>query len=146
MNQLGCIVYISSAVWLLTEEELAGLLDDACSDNDEHRITGVLLYNDGTFFQYIEGSSGNLEKIYEKIKRSRQHRGIMELLRENIDERRFPDWYMGFFQPSRDEMLQLANEKWWNVAAGIKKQGKSAGIHLLEIFCRNSNRLNLIQI
>jgi hypothetical protein len=146
MNQLHSIVYVSSAAWLLTEPELANMLADSRSDNRKNKITGALLYNDGTFFQYIEGPSVNLELIYEKIKRSHQHRGIIELLSENIDCRRFPDWYMGFFHPSKDELLQLSNRKWWSVASGIKEQRQSEGIQLLEIFCRNSDRLNAIYV
>lgn len=137
-HALRSIVYVSSAVWLLSEAELLAILQDARHDNNLHEITGVLLYNDGTFFQYIEGPADNLQKIYTKIRQSRQHRGIIELSTEEVDVRRFPEWYMGFFQPSKDEILRLSNRNWWNASAHLTPNDKPEGIELLEVFCQNA--------
>lgn len=138
MKPFSSIVYVSSAVSLLDEAELLHILQDARRDNDLHQITGVLLYNDGTFFQYIEGPADNLQKIYAKIRKSRQHRGIIELSTEAVQTRRFPEWYMGFFQPSKDDILRLSNKIWWNASTQLTTKDKPEGIELLEVFCQNA--------
>lgn len=39
-------------------------------------VTGVILYRDGFFFQYIEGIEKNLEAVYQRIERSTGHNRI----------------------------------------------------------------------
>lgn len=145
LDELYCAVYVSSSVWLITEPDLERLLVDARDHNKKHQVTGVLLYNDGTFFQYIEGLLDDLEYIYGRIKASKQHRGIIQLLYEKTTLRRFPDWYMGFFHPSKSEILNLANQKWWNSFNGKPQRPEETpiGLKLLENFCQNQDHFVL---
>jgi len=52
---LGCLIYVSSAQKALRYEELDSLLTEARERNQQLGLTGVLLYLDQTFMQYIEG-------------------------------------------------------------------------------------------
>ena len=61
---LADLVYVSSASRLLNETQLRLLADDAAARNLECGVTGVLLYGDGSFFQYIEGPPASLEQVY----------------------------------------------------------------------------------
>jgi hypothetical protein len=93
---LDSLVYVSSAVKLLTPEEIEHLLTRARERNLEYDITGILLYIGGNFMQYIEGPSDNLEVIFKIIREDKQHSGIILVTRETIKEREFGDWSMAY--------------------------------------------------
>jgi len=93
---LDSIVYVSSAVRLLSLDEIVYLLKRARERNKEYKITGVLLYIGGNFMQYLEGPKDNLDLIYKIIQEDDQHTGIIIVSREAIEERQFSDWSMGF--------------------------------------------------
>jgi len=75
------LIYVSTATHLLSAAELDRLMARAPHRNERAGVTGVLLYNDGHFMQYLEGPAEGLSKIYKIIKADRLHRGLIELLR-----------------------------------------------------------------
>ena len=77
-------------------EELAYLLKRARARNGHFGITGLLLYNDANFMQYIEGPSEALARIYSIICDDPLHQNITELWRERVEGRLFPGWQMAF--------------------------------------------------
>ena len=93
---LDSLVYVSSAVRLLSFDEIAYLLKRARERNKEYGITGVLLYIGGNFMQYIEGPKDNLNIIYKIIREDEQHTGIILVSREAIERRQFGDWSMAY--------------------------------------------------
>lgn len=93
---LDSLVYVSSAVRLLSPEEIEYLLRRARERNLEYGITGVLLYIGGNFMQYIEGPRDNLDIIYKIIREDEQHSGIILVSREAVDSRHFGEWSMAF--------------------------------------------------
>lgn len=93
---LDSLVYVSSAVRLLSPEEIEYLLRRARERNLEYGITGVLLYIGGNFMQYIEGPRDNLDIIYTIIREDEQHSGIILVSREAVDSRQFGEWSMAF--------------------------------------------------
>ena len=95
-SDLDSLVYVSSAVRLLSLGEITYLLKRARERNSEYGITGVLLYDGGNFMQYLEGPEASLDVIYRIIQADGQHTGIILLSREAIEERQFGDWSMGF--------------------------------------------------
>lgn len=95
-SDLDSLVYVSSAVRLLSFDDIAYLLKRARERNKEYGITGVLLYDQGNFMQYLEGPKDNLNVIYKIIQEDDQHTGIIILSRETIEKRQFGDWCMGF--------------------------------------------------
>jgi len=96
MSDLDSLVYVSSAVRLLSLEEISYLLKRARERNKEYGITGVLLYIGGNFMQYIEGPKDNLDIIYKIIREDDQHTGIILVSREAIADRQFGDWSMAY--------------------------------------------------
>jgi hypothetical protein len=95
-DELYALVYLSTAARQVALNELMPLVDAARRRNQQEGITGVLLYSHGNFMQYLEGPACGLAKVYEVIMGDRQHRGIIELLREPIQSREFADWSMAF--------------------------------------------------
>lgn len=90
--RLYAIVYISTAAHLPSVDELEHLRDRAHARNLEHEVTGVLLYSDGAFMQYLEGPAAGLARVYSLIKADPLHFGVIDLLREPIREREFAAW------------------------------------------------------
>jgi len=95
-SDLESIVYVSSAVRLLSLEEIGYLLSRARERNKEYGITGVLLYIGGNFMQYIEGPKDSLDVIYKIIQKDELHTGLILVSREAIEEHQFGDWSMAF--------------------------------------------------
>ena len=93
---LDSLVYVSSAVRLLSHEEIDYLLRRARERNKEYDVTGILLYIGGNFMQYIEGPRDNLDVIYKIIEEDELHKGIILVSREAIESRQFGDWAMAY--------------------------------------------------
>ena len=109
---LEAVAYTSSAIHGITDDSLEILLLGARKKNEELGVTGVLLYHDGSFFQYFEGSPNAVEEVYDRIRRSPMHHGIVELVEGPIDHRSFSNWLMGFTRAPATKLLQLSNASW----------------------------------
>jgi len=96
VSNLISIIYASSAVNLFSEAELIDLLKKSRENNAAEDITGMLLYKDGNFIQVIEGPEEAINRLYQKILRDPRHHHIIQLGKQPIPERQFPDWSMGF--------------------------------------------------
>lgn len=96
MPALFHIAYVSFSDKKFTEKELEHLLFEIRSKNKEQNITGLLLYNNESFIQVVEGEKQILLKVFEQIKEDGRHHNIVKLIEEPIEKRSFPDWSMGF--------------------------------------------------
>jgi hypothetical protein len=90
------LVYASSATKLFDEHELVSILETSRVNNLALDITGMLLYKDGNFMQFLEGPKENVLKLVAKIQRDPRHRGLITLLQQEHSEREFSEWAMGF--------------------------------------------------
>ena len=90
------LVYVSSAVQLMSPAELIELLRISRERNRVAQITGLLLYRDGNFMQVLEGEEQGVDTLQERIRRDPRHRGMICLLRQRLLVRSFGDWNMGF--------------------------------------------------
>ncbi len=93
-GRLWAIVYVSKAAKAVTADDLQQLLDGARRRNLAEGITGVLLYADGYFMQYLEGEEAGLYRVYSIIKMHPLHYGLITLVREPIPARVFSEWAM----------------------------------------------------
>jgi hypothetical protein len=90
------LIYLSSAKGALSAQELQDLLVQSRHNNEQLGITGLLLYKDGNFLQAIEGEKEAVEALYAKIALDHRHHGLLVLFNEEIPERDFASWTMGF--------------------------------------------------
>ena len=90
------LCYVSTAKYLMTQEDLLELLDAARQNNSELGITGMLLYKGMSFLQVLEGETTVVHTLYEKISQDKRYERVKTLFDEPIDKRDFPDWTMGF--------------------------------------------------
>jgi hypothetical protein len=100
-----CIVYLSS--FLLPNEELMRIMHESKRKNRALGITGVLLYCDGSLIEVLEGKEENVRSLYEAISRDKRHTQMIQLYASAIEERYFPDWYMGYKALSAIEFNNL---------------------------------------
>ncbi|TLP36977.1 BLUF domain-containing protein [Arcobacter arenosus] len=90
------ILYTSSATKNLDDKELEEILEKSRINNQKKDVTGLLIVKGRTFLQCLEGEKDDVLSIYEKISNDERHTNIIDLFEEDIDERLFPQWSMGY--------------------------------------------------
>jgi hypothetical protein len=90
------IIYLSAAVKPPAETELLDILTASRRNNSQKGLTGVLLYGDGRFIQFIEGDKADVQDAFEKISNDSRHKAITLITSDETDHRNFPEWSMGF--------------------------------------------------
>lgn len=94
--RLTSVSYVSTAVDAFDETRLAHLLAQSRASNHDHDLTGMLLFRRGRFFQVLEGPRDAVDELMARIRRDPRHARVRVLLTEQIDERRFSEWTMGY--------------------------------------------------
>jgi len=89
-------VYTSSATYPFTDDDLAVLLMNSRANNARAGLTGVLLHQDGQFMQVLEGPDEVVLARYEVIAADPRHGDVQVVSQEAIEQRRFPEWTMGY--------------------------------------------------
>jgi len=90
------LIYISSATSWPNERDLKELLAQSRERNLKQNITGMLLYDNATYMQVLEGSADDVHDIYNSILKDPRNNSNVTLFDEEISQRAFPDWSMGF--------------------------------------------------
>ena len=93
---LVSLIYASSAVKRMSQEELLAILEKSRENNEKRNITGMLLYKDGNFLQVLEGEDTAVTDLYYAITKDERHTDLQLLLKREITKRTFSDWEMGF--------------------------------------------------
>ncbi len=101
------LIYVSSAAYLFSNDELRALLETCRENNSRQDITGLLLYKEGNFMQVLEGDEELVQGLHAKISRDPRHNGLLTLLQGAVAEREFPDWSMGFRDLDSPEIRAL---------------------------------------
>ena len=132
---LAALAYVSTAVRPLSTEDLEALLVEARDFNQREQVTGALLHHDGSFFQYIEGPPDGLNRVYERIRSSSMHKGLVELIHHRIEKREFSTWHMAFAEAPGSLLQQLAHSQWADTVPSLQDNASSsAGLALLLAF------------
>lgn len=101
MSNLSAIVYRSRAVVPLTDVDLFYLLAHARERNETSDLTGLLLYDRGYFFQWVEGAEDSLADTWSSIRHDARHTDITILADQQIPVRLFRHWHMRFAHRNR---------------------------------------------
>lgn len=131
------LIYISTAQRPLSEQELTDILTVSRSKNERNQITGVLLYSEGSFIQFLEGDAESLNQTYQAIVNDNRHKNIIKLASGVITERSFPDWTMGFRTLYASQLESI--EGYFNPNnTVIEDEGKHPSIALIKTFAEHS--------
>jgi hypothetical protein len=121
----------------MTDDALEGLLVEARGLNIASGITGVLLCNDRSFVQCFEGTSAAVDVTWDRIRGSRRHKDVYELMNEAVRQCSFPAWEMGFRRAATSDLLSLSTAHWESMSR-LASSGESAGFQLLQEFWFNT--------
>jgi hypothetical protein len=91
---LCSVVYRSRAVKALSDYELYELVQSAQTRNAREAITGLMLYDDGRFYQWLEGPAGNVARLMRTIETDNRHTDIEILSDKPAASRQFANWRM----------------------------------------------------
>lgn len=91
---LSYLVYISLRTPECTDSEIDKILKSCQTNNKHDDITGVLLYSQKQFVQYLEGENDKIVALFEKIKQDSRHTKVIMMTNFPIKERVFPSWEM----------------------------------------------------
>lgn len=86
--------YISAARRLVTASELSDILAVSRERNRVDGVTGVILYQEGSFAQVLEGPEDAVRACFARIEKDRRHSGCTVILEEKADARLFENWDM----------------------------------------------------
>ena len=100
-------VYSSCASAPFSQQQLVDLLKQSRENNQAKNITGILLYNRGTFIQMLEGDEADVKTLFQKIDKDPRHKLIFTLMEGHKDERQFPNWSMAFRDLDSPEIRAL---------------------------------------
>lgn len=91
-NKIHVIAYRSVGVSVLTELEVQRLLRASQARNKAAGLTGVLICDNGAYFQWLEGPVDQLSRVWNSILHDPRHHQIEVLRDEDIDARVFEGW------------------------------------------------------
>ena len=77
-------------------DTIASILAKSRVNNQLVGVTGALMFNAGCFAQVLEGGRDAVEAVFERIQQDERHDSVILLELSEIDERRFPNWSMGY--------------------------------------------------
>lgn len=118
-HQLTGLTYVSTAARPMSGTDLNSIVQDSKTFNATVDVTGVLLYHDGNFFQYLEGPRQGLEQVMERVCKSRRHHTLYVHFKGEIAQRHFGDWSMDVADLSQPRTRQHTTslrelEQTWN--------------------------------
>ena len=101
-SPLCAVVYRSTAVRAFSAVQLDQLALASQARNRCESITGVMVYDDKHFFQWLEGPVDSVDRVMESIKNDSRHIDIDILDKQAIDHRSFSGWSMKLATSGRD--------------------------------------------
>ena len=90
------LLYASRAAAPLTSTVVDSILAQSRAHNPPLGITGMLCYSEALFLQVLEGGRNEVCDLYNTIVRDDRHVNVRILCFEEIAERRFGSWTMGY--------------------------------------------------
>ena len=103
------VLYTSSVAAKCSQGEIANILKISRRNNLVNSVTGVLVYKEPEFLQFLEGPHDSVTGLYDKIKNDERHGSIRTISDGQIDSRIFPNWEMGF---ANEDDLRPLKWKW----------------------------------
>ncbi len=96
---LSTLTYQSRAVKPFDDDELHSLLQSSRARNKTFDITGLLVYDEGRFFQCLEGPADALDVLWQSIQRDQRHTDVELLGNAPTTLRFFANWDLKLAQP-----------------------------------------------
>ncbi|MCA9313231.1 BLUF domain-containing protein, partial [Candidatus Saccharibacteria bacterium] len=131
--------YISNSVDLWNKNQLDTLFLFAKTQNVFQNITGLLLYNEGTFLQVLEGEKDMVDSLLSKIKLDKRHNQLTVMMDRSIKHRLFKNFQTGLVSSNNEKELVKLKSK--IQLPKTSKYAKSLGA-ILDSFTRSWHSLS----
>lgn len=105
------LLYTSSSTREANHELLDAILQTARANNSRLGITGMLLFNEGSFVQLLEGDKEKVQETFSKISKDPRHYNIEVVIEASVNNRYFPNWQMGFKWLEKDDLKRIDNHE-----------------------------------
>jgi hypothetical protein len=141
------IIYVSKVIarqnGAMIPTGFAQIVRIAQRNNAASKITGVLSYRRGYYFQVLEGDDNAVDALFAKIKLDQRHGQVNVILNAPISKRYFPQWDMKLLESvNKDRHFQaLVSEKAEQFSALSNEQRT-----LLGLFYKIEDRRNSTSI
>lgn len=96
---IGCLTYKSMATASPNAADLRALVGRARARNRKLNVTGMLIYENGSFLQTLEGPPQKLNALWSSIKQDPRHDHIEVLSEHMVPARLFSDWDLLLHSP-----------------------------------------------
>jgi hypothetical protein len=96
------LAYSSTTPRRLSRTDVLQILRSSRAYNEEHSVTGAIVYTDNSLMQVLEGPPDAVEDVYARVRTDNRHSGILPLMDMEIEARAFPDWPMGLLRIGGD--------------------------------------------
>lgn len=104
------LVYTSTICNGFGSSDVESIILSARTKNAANDITGLLCFNSNIFLQCLEGSREKVNLLYQRILHDERHKNVIMLSYEEIIEREYSDWSMGYVPDS--SLTQHVNLKY----------------------------------
>jgi EAL domain-containing protein (putative c-di-GMP-specific phosphodiesterase class I) len=101
------LIYTSAATRHFNSEDLVALLEKSRANNANAGITGMLLFENGSFFQILEGPETAVDQVFRTISQDLRHGKVVTIIREPIAKRAFGEWTMGYVGATAKELDEI---------------------------------------
>lgn len=133
------IVYMSFATQNFKSNRLVNtkrILDKAAINNKQLNITGMLIYKAGIFLQILEGKRTDVETLMGRIVFDKSnHENIKVLLKQNLEERVFPNWSMAYKEIDNSALSLIESVlPWQKIAKSYPNDDQVPAVEILKIF------------
>lgn len=90
------LVYTSKLSDNFSSDDIVNILESARKHNKKSNVTGLLCFSSNYFLQCLEGSRRAVNETYHRILNDPRHEDIVMLDYQEISEREFSHWQMGY--------------------------------------------------
>ena len=80
----------------MDDDDLLDILKTSRENNNKNDISGMLLYDNGSFIQVLEGEDSLVDNTFISIQNDERHNNIVMMQNRDLDSREFASWSMGF--------------------------------------------------
>jgi hypothetical protein len=101
---LSVLVYRSRVNLAPSDHELEVILCKAQERNQVEGLTGLLIYDQGCYFQWLEGPAEGLARVWASIQSDPRHHDIEILRQESMPARFFAGWDMRLARRARGRL------------------------------------------
>lgn len=95
------LFFISAATHFKTARELNEIMRASRMRNRAEGVSSLLIYNDGSYAQLMEGPKQAVLNVFERIKKDKRHTGAAIIFQEETDTRITEGWDMQLLPVSK---------------------------------------------